>query len=40
MSVAMEEISSQGWIEKVYRADIQGQPDKLYKKPGYDEQDL
>jgi 4-oxalocrotonate tautomerase len=32
-------ISSHDWIEKVYRPDIQDQSDKLYKKPGCDEQD-
>ena len=40
VSVAMEEIKSQDWIEKVYKPDIKNNRDKLYKKPGYDEQDL
>jgi 4-oxalocrotonate tautomerase len=40
VSVAMEEVNSQDWIEKVYRPDIRNQWDKLYKKPGYDEKDL
>jgi 4-oxalocrotonate tautomerase len=40
VSVAMEEVKSQDWIEKVYRPDIRNQWDKLYKKPGYDEKDL
>jgi 4-oxalocrotonate tautomerase len=35
VSVAMEEIKPQDWAEKVYRPDIVGQPEKLYKKPGY-----
>jgi len=40
MSVAMEEVKSQDWVEKVYRTDIRNQWDKLYKKPGCDEKDL
>jgi 4-oxalocrotonate tautomerase len=36
VSVAFEEISSEDWTEKVYRPDILGHPDRLYKKPGYD----
>ena len=35
VSVAFEEVNSQAWAEKVYRPDIQGKWDKLYKKPGY-----
>lgn len=35
VSVALEEIGSTDWAEKVYRADIQHGPGKLYKKPGY-----
>ena len=40
VSVAMEEISSQDWVENVYKPDIQKNLAKLYKKPGYDEKDL
>jgi 4-oxalocrotonate tautomerase len=40
VSVAMEEIKSQDWLEKVYEPDIKGKWDKLYKKPGYNENDL
>jgi 4-oxalocrotonate tautomerase len=40
MSVAIEEVKSQDWVEKVYKPDIRNQWDKLYKKPGYDEKDL
>jgi len=40
VSVAMEEVKSQDWVEKVYKPDIQNKWDKLYKKPGYDENDL
>ncbi len=35
VSVAMEEVSSTEWAEKVYRTDIMNQSNKLYKKPGY-----
>ncbi len=35
VSVAFEEVNSRDWAEKVYRPDIQGKWDKLYKKPGY-----
>jgi 4-oxalocrotonate tautomerase len=40
VSVAMEEVKSQDWVEKVYKPDIKSNLDKLYKKPGYDEKDL
>jgi 4-oxalocrotonate tautomerase len=40
VSVAMEEIKSQDWLEKVYKPDIKDKWDKLYKKPGYIENDL
>lgn len=40
VSVAMEEVKSQDWLEKVYKPDIQNKPDTLYKKPGYDMHDL
>lgn len=40
VSVAMEEVESQDWVEKVYKPDIKNKWDKLYKKPGYDENDL
>jgi 4-oxalocrotonate tautomerase len=36
VSVAMEEIASKDWAEKVYRPDIVGKPKQLYKKPGYE----
>ena len=35
VSVAMEEIKSEDWEEKVYKPDILKNPEKLYKKPGY-----
>ena len=40
VSVAMEEVKPQDWVEKVYKPDIANNSDKLYKKPGYDENDL
>jgi len=40
VSVAMEEVKSQDWVEKVYKPDVKGKWDKVYKKPGYDESDL
>jgi 4-oxalocrotonate tautomerase len=35
VSVAIEEVPSQDWAEKVYRPEILSNQDKLYKKPGY-----
>lgn len=35
VSVAMEEVSSRDWAEKVYKAEIQAKPDQIYRKPGY-----
>lgn len=35
VSVAMQEIKSQDWANKVYKPDILECPGKLYKKPGY-----
>jgi 4-oxalocrotonate tautomerase len=35
VSVAMEEIKPQHWAAKVYKTDILGQQEKIYKKPGY-----
>jgi 4-oxalocrotonate tautomerase len=40
VSIAMEEIKSQDWVETVYTPDIKANWDELYKKPGYDETDL
>ena len=40
VSLAFEEIPAKHWAEKVYRPDILGQPEKLYKKPGYDPPEL
>lgn len=35
VSVAMEEVDSADWAEKVYRPDIVDAADGLYKEPGY-----
>ncbi len=35
VSVAIEEIKSSDWAEKVYRPDILNPRGKLYRKPGY-----
>jgi 4-oxalocrotonate tautomerase len=35
VSVAFEEVTSQDWAEKVYKPDMKGKWDKVYKKPGY-----
>ena len=35
ISVAVEEIKPQDWVEKVYQPDIVDNPKTLYKKPGY-----
>ena len=40
VSVALEEINSKDWAEKVYKPDIQAKPDLLYVKPGYGLDDL
>jgi 4-oxalocrotonate tautomerase len=36
VSVAIEDVSSEDWTEKVYKPDILGNMDRVYKKPGYD----
>jgi len=40
VSVAMEEVKSQDCVDKVYKPDIKKNWDTLYKKPGYDPNDL
>ena len=35
ISVAIEEIEPQDWAEKVYKPDILDNPERIYKKPGY-----
>jgi len=40
VSVAMEEVTPEEWVDKVYKPEIKNNLDKLYKKTGYDEKDL
>jgi 4-oxalocrotonate tautomerase len=40
VSIAMEEVKPQEWVEKVYKPDILNKWDNVYKKPGYDPSDL
>ena len=40
VSVAFEEIKSQGWIDRVYNAEIRDKWDSVVKKPGYTRVDL
>ena len=35
VSVAIEEVKSGDWADKVYKPDILNSPGKLYKKPGH-----
>lgn len=36
VSVSIQDIEPSDWVEQVYKPDIIGRPDTLYKKPGYD----
>ena len=36
VSVSIEDIEANDWVEKVYKPDIIGKTAALYKKPGYD----
>jgi 4-oxalocrotonate tautomerase len=36
VSVGIEDVEPKDWTERVYRPDIIGKPDTIYKKPGYD----
>jgi 4-oxalocrotonate tautomerase len=35
ISVALEEIEPGVWMDQVYKPDILGKPDQIYKRPGY-----
>ncbi|MFC7554947.1 tautomerase family protein [Pseudoroseomonas wenyumeiae] len=35
VSVSIEDVQPEEWVEAVYRPDILSKPDTLYKKPGY-----
>ncbi len=39
-SIAVEEVEPGDWAARVYQPDIAGEPDTLYKKPGYDPSEL
>ena len=36
VSVAIEDVEPRNWTEQVYRPDILGKVQTIYKKPGYD----
>jgi 4-oxalocrotonate tautomerase len=36
VSVSIEDVAKDARVETVYKPDILGKPDSLYKKPGYD----
>lgn len=36
VSVAIEDVEQKDWVEKVWKPDIVGHGDTLFKKPGYD----
>lgn len=36
ISLSIEDILKEEWVEDVYKPEIIGKPDSLYKKPGYD----
>lgn len=40
VSVAMEEVPAEKWLEEVYKPDIASKPANIYKKPGYGPSDL
>jgi 4-oxalocrotonate tautomerase len=36
VSIAIEEVAKEDWVEDVYKPDILAKADSLYRKPGYD----
>jgi 4-oxalocrotonate tautomerase len=36
LSVAIQDVTPERWVEDVYKPDILGKADEVYKKPGYD----
>jgi 4-oxalocrotonate tautomerase len=36
VSVGIEDIRPDDWVEKVFKPDILGKPKTIFKKPGYD----
>jgi len=35
VSVSIEDVAPDDWVEQVYKPDILAKPETLYKKPGY-----
>jgi 4-oxalocrotonate tautomerase len=35
VSVALEDVEPKDWTERVFKPDILGKPETIYKKPGY-----
>lgn len=35
ISVAIEDVNKEDWASKVYKPEIEGKQDTLFKKPGY-----
>ena len=35
VSVSIEEVPQDAWAEQVYRPDLAGRPELVYRKPGY-----
>ena len=35
VSVGVEDVKPEDWTDKVYKPDILGKPETIYKKPGY-----
>lgn len=40
ISVSIEDVDPADWAERVYKPEIAGRPDRLYKQPGYRLADL
>ena len=36
VSVSIEDVEAKDWVETVYKPDIIGKSETLYKRPGYD----
>jgi 4-oxalocrotonate tautomerase len=36
VSAAIEDVKPKDWAKRVFRPDILGKPETIYKKPGYD----
>lgn len=35
VSVSLQDVAQDDWLETVYKPDILGKPENLFKKPGY-----